>query len=57
MVAAGLSDAFVYQPKPPAAPAANIRVTVPTSNKDVFSANNDTMMFNLPSGKRGQYLK
>lgn len=56
MALAGLSDGFVYAPKPPAAPAANIRVTVPTANKDVFSVDNDTMMFNIPSGKRGQYL-
>lgn len=56
MALAGLSDAFVYAPKPPAAPASNIRVTVPSYNKDRFSAQNDTMMFNIPSGKRGQYM-
>jgi hypothetical protein len=53
---AGLSDGFVYAPKPPAAPAANIRVTVPPSNKDRFSVDNDTIMFNIPCGKRGQYM-
>lgn len=45
-----------YAPKPPAAPAANIRVTVPSYNKDRFAAQNDTIMFNIPSGKRGQYM-
>lgn len=53
---AGLSDGFVYAPKPPAAPAANIRVSVPPYNKDVFKSGNETVMFNIPSGKRGQYL-
>lgn len=52
----GLSDGFVYMPKPGAAPAANIRVSVPTANKDVFKLGNETMSFSIPSGKRGQYL-
>lgn len=55
-MSAGLSDGFVYAPKPPAAPAANIRVSVPPHNKDVFR-DGDVIMFNIPSGKRGQYLK
>lgn len=53
---AGLSEGFVYAPKPPAAPAANIRVSVPPHNKDVFNRGNETIMFNIPAGKRGQYL-
>lgn len=53
---AGLSEAFTYVPKPAAAPAANIRVSVPPHNKDQFSQGNETMMFNIPAGKRGQYL-
>lgn len=56
MANAGLSDGFVFAPKPPAAPAANIRVSVPPYNKDVFKSGNETVMFNVPSGKRGQYL-
>ncbi|AET84770.1 hypothetical protein TVWG_00005 [Tetraselmis viridis virus N1] len=56
MANAGLSDGFVFAPKPPAAPAANIRVSVPPYNKDVFKSGNETVMFNIPSGKRGQYL-
>lgn len=56
MSMAGLSDGFVYAPKPPAAPAANIRVSVPPYNKDSYSSPNETVMFNIPSGKRGQYL-
>lgn len=54
-MSAGLSDGFVYAPKPPAAPAANIRVSVPPHNKDIFR-DGDVIMFNIPSGKRGQYL-
>lgn len=53
---AGLSEGFIYRPKPPAAPAANIRVSVPPHNKDVFTRGNETIMFNIPCGKRGQYL-
>ena len=56
MANVGLSDGFVYAPKPPAAPAANIRVSVPPYNKDVFKSGNETVMLNIPSGKRGQYL-
>lgn len=56
MASAGLSDGFVYAPKPPAAPAANIRVSVPPYNKANFSQGNDTVMFYIPGGKRGQYL-
>lgn len=56
MANAGLSDGFVFAPKPPAAPAANIRVSVPPYNKDVFKSGNETIMINIPSGKRGQYL-
>lgn len=56
MAAAGLSDGFVFAPKPAAAPAANIRVSLPPHNKDEFTRGNDTIMFNVPSGKRGQYL-
>ena len=55
-MSAGLSDGFVYAPKPPAAPAANIRVSVPPHNKDTFKSG-DVVMFNIPCGKRGQYLK
>lgn len=53
---AGLSDSFAYRNKPHAAAAANIRVTVPPHNKDVFTRGNETIMFNIPCGKRGQYL-
>jgi hypothetical protein len=53
---AGLSEGFIYAPKPPAAPAANIRVSVPPHNKDVFTRGNETISFNIPAGKRGQYL-
>ena len=53
---AGLSEGFIYAPKPPAAPAANIRVSVPPHNKDVFNRGNETVSFNIPAGKRGQYL-
>jgi hypothetical protein len=56
MAAAGLSDGFVFAPKPAAAPAANIRVSLPPHNKDEFNRGNDTIMFNIPCGKRGQYL-
>ena len=56
MAAAGLSDGFVFAPKPSAAPASNIRVSLPPHNKDEFTRGNDTIMFNIPSGKRGQYL-
>lgn len=52
----GLSEGFVYTTKTPAAAAANIRVSVPPHNKDQFVRGNDTMMFNIPCGKRGQYL-
>ena len=53
---AGISDGFVYAPKPAAAPAANIRVSLPPHNKDNFKDGNETIMFNIPCGKRGQYL-
>lgn len=53
---AGISDGFVYAPKPAAAPAANIRVSLPPHNKDRFDFGNETVMFNIPCGKRGQYL-
>ncbi len=53
---AGLSDSFAYKAKPHAAAAANIRVSVPPHNKDVFSRGNETVMFNIPCGKKGQYL-
>lgn len=53
---AGISDGFVYAPKPAAAPAANIRVSLPPHNKDRFDYGNETIMFNIPCGKRGQYL-
>lgn len=53
---AGISEGFVYVPKPAAAPAANIRVSLPPHNRDVFDSGNETIMFNIPCGKRGQYL-
>ncbi len=53
---AGISDGFVYAPKPAAAPAANLRVSLPPHNKDNFRDGNETIMFNIPCGKRGQYL-
>lgn len=53
---AGISDGFVYAPKPAAAPAANLRVSLPPHNKDNFRDGNETVMFNIPCGKRGQYL-
>lgn len=56
MERAGISDGFVYAPKPAAAPAAPIRVSLPPHNKDSFSNGNETIMFNIPCGKRGQYL-
>jgi hypothetical protein len=57
-MSAGLSDGFVYAPKPPAAPAANIRVSVPPYNKDTYNnkSGSETVMFNIPCGRRGQYL-
>lgn len=56
MSKAGLSESFVYTTKTAAAAAANIRVSVPPHNKDEFPRGNDTIMFNIPCGKRGQYL-
>ena len=53
---AGLSDSFAYKAKPHAAAASNIRVSVPPHNKDVFNRGNETVMFNIPCGKKGQYL-
>lgn len=53
---AGLSDSFAYKAKPHAAAASNIRVSVPPHNKDVFNRGNETIMFNIPCGKKGQYL-
>lgn len=48
-MASGLSDGFVYAPKPPAAPAANIRVSVPPYNKSEYRNGGEVVMFNIPS--------
>ena len=55
-MASGLSDGFVYANKPRAAPAAAIEVTVPPFNKTEYDRGGQKVMFNIPSGKRGQYL-
>ena len=41
---------------PAAAPAANIRVSLPQHNNDRFDYGNETIMFNIPCGNSGQYL-
>ena len=52
----GLSESFKYGPKQAAVAAANVRVSVPTYNKSSFTRGGEKMMFNIPCGKRGQYL-
>jgi hypothetical protein len=55
-VSSGLSDGFVYRKRPVAAPAAAIEISVPPFAKGRFTKGNQKVMFNIPSGKRGQYL-
>lgn len=51
-----VAQELVYNSKPGAAPAAVVRVNTPPFNKDSFTRGNETIMINIPSGKRGQYL-
>lgn len=55
-MASGLSDSFVYRRRPAAAAAAQVMVRVPAFNKDSFDKGNERVQFNIPTGKRGQYL-
>lgn len=55
-MASGLSDGFVYANKPNAAPAAAVKVTVPQMTKAEYTRGGQRVIFNIPSGKRGQYL-
>lgn len=56
MATSGLSNAFVFSTRPTAAPAAAVEMTVPPYNKDTFARGGQKILFNIPSGKRGQYL-
>lgn len=51
-----IAEELVYNSKPGAAPASVVRVNTPPFNKDQFTRGNETIMINIPSGKRGQYL-
>lgn len=55
-MASGLSDSFVYRRRPAAAAASQVEVRVPAYNKQVFGSGNERVQFNIPTGKRGQYL-